>query len=56
MPSIVIASDHADFALKKELAPAFLKAGFSGYERHVRRLNKVREQEKNFGVPEGEAS
>ena len=40
----------------KELVLAFLKAEFTGGDRHVRRLNKVRELEKNFGVPEGGAS
>ena len=40
----------------KELVLAFLKAEFTGEERHVRRLNKVRELEKNVGVPEGGAS
>ena len=39
----------------KELVLAFLKAEFTGEERHVRRLNKVRELEKNVGVPEGGA-
>jgi ribose 5-phosphate isomerase RpiB len=46
--------DYPDVA--KELVLAFLKAEFTGEERHVRRLNKVRELEKKFGVPEGGAS
>jgi RpiB/LacA/LacB family sugar-phosphate isomerase len=33
-------------ALARELAPAFMKATFSGEERHVRRLNKVKALEK----------
>lgn len=35
-------------ALIEEMATAFLKARFSGEERHVRRLNKVKALEKNF--------
>jgi len=40
----------------KELVLAFVKAEFTGEERHVRRLNKVRELEGYSGVPEGGAS
>ena len=35
-------------ALIEEMATAFLKARFSGEERHVRRLNKVKALEENF--------
>jgi ribose 5-phosphate isomerase B len=34
----------------KELVSAFLKARFSGAERHVRRLNKVNQLEKTAGI------
>ncbi len=46
--------DYPDVA--KELVLAFVKAEFTGEERHVRRLNKVRELEGYSGVPEGGAS
>lgn len=36
-------------SLATELVSTFLKARFSGLERHVRRLNKVEEFEQNFG-------
>jgi ribose 5-phosphate isomerase B len=34
--------------LAKEIVHAFLGAAFSGVERHVRRLNKVNEIEKEY--------
>jgi RpiB/LacA/LacB family sugar-phosphate isomerase len=37
-------------ALARELAAAFLKATFSGEERHVRRLNKVKALEERGGA------
>jgi len=39
--------------LARELVRAFLDARFSGAERHVRRLNKVRALEQRFGRPAG---
>lgn len=39
--------------LARELVRAFLDAHFSGAERHVRRLNKVRALEQRFGRPAG---
>jgi RpiB/LacA/LacB family sugar-phosphate isomerase len=38
-------------ALGRELAAAFLNATFSGEERHVRRLNKVKALEERGGAP-----
>jgi len=38
-------------ALGRELAAAFVQARFSGEERHVRRLNKVKALEEHGGAP-----
>lgn len=46
---LVLAADTLDEARAREIVTAFLDTSFSGEERHVRRLAKIREiEEKNF--------
>jgi RpiB/LacA/LacB family sugar-phosphate isomerase len=49
MNVLVLGSRVIGLELARELAQAFLDAKFSGEERHVRRLNKVKEFEHEFG-------
>ncbi len=49
MNVLVLGSRIIGQELARELAVAFLAAKFSGEERHVRRLNKVKEFEHKFG-------
>ncbi len=49
MNVLVLGSRVIGQELARELAGAFLAAKFSGEERHVRRLNKVKEFEHKFG-------
>nr|MBN1229728.1 ribose 5-phosphate isomerase B [Anaerolineae bacterium] len=48
MNTLVLGSRVIGEELAKELVKAFLGAGFSGEERHVRRLNKVLSIEKTY--------
>lgn len=46
---LVLAADWITVALAQEIAQAFLATPFSGEERHVRRLKKIKEiEEQNF--------
>jgi RpiB/LacA/LacB family sugar-phosphate isomerase len=50
MNVLVLGARVIGAALSNELANAFVRATFSGEERHVRRLNKVRALEEREGV------
>ena len=46
---LVLAADDLDILQAKDIVTAWLNTSFSGEERHIRRLNKIREiEEKNF--------
>lgn len=43
---VAISADYIDGTLAQEIVKAFLETKFSGAERHVRRVNKIKELEK----------
>ncbi len=47
---LVLEADETDVAQASEIVDAWLKTAFSGEERHVRRLQKIQELEKETGL------
>ncbi|PJE51479.1 MAG: ribose-5-phosphate isomerase [Candidatus Yanofskybacteria bacterium CG10_big_fil_rev_8_21_14_0_10_36_16] len=45
---LALSADYVDEEINQEIIKAYLDSNFSGEERHVRRLNKIKEMENTF--------